>query len=49
MQSKQVNTMCPTLGMLSWVYTHTKLVVLLEERFKVSYFSRIYTKLLLGG
>ena len=31
MNSKQVNTVCPTVGVLSWVYTHTKLVVLLEE------------------
>ena len=32
MHSKLVNTVCPTVGALSWVYTHTKLVFLLEER-----------------
>ena len=41
MHSKQVNTKCPTLGVLSWVYTHTKLVVLLEER---SHTSAEYTQ-----
>ena len=47
MHSKLVNTVCPTVGVLSWgIYPHKACV---STRGKVSYFSRIYTKLLLGG
>ena len=47
MHSKLVNTVCPTVGALTWGIRPHKARV--STRGMVSYFSRIYTKLLLGG
>ena len=47
MHSKLVNTVPYSIGALSWgIYPHKASV---STRGKVSYFSKIYTKLLLGS